>query len=92
MAHGVSEPPPTTPLSFFCSLLRAREAAPGTSWPKMEPPPIRKNDKICPWEHFGRFLIILGRSLANRKHMFFSTGAEIDNIRPGLEAPEACWA
>ena len=80
MAHGVSDPAPTAPLSFLCLLIRARKAAPGTSWPKMAPLTIRQNDKIGPWAHFGRFLIIFGRFLADRKNMFFSTGAQIDNI------------
>ena len=66
MAHGVSDPPPTAPLSFFCLLVRAREAAPGTSWPKMELLAIRQNDKIGRWAHFDRFLIIFARFWADR--------------------------
>ena len=80
MAHGVSDPPPTAPLSRFSLLVRVREAAPGTSWPKKTPLSIRQNDKIAPWAHSGRFWIIFISFVADRKNMFFPTGAKIYNI------------
>ena len=48
-AHCVSDHPPAAPLSIFSLPVRAREAAPGTSWPKMRHLPLPWSVQIDPW-------------------------------------------
>ena len=61
----------------FSSLVRAREAAPGTllaqNGPPDDPLPITRSAKIDPWARLGRFWSIFGRSKRDLKINDFST-------------------
>ena len=63
---------PTNCSSIFISLLvRAREASPGTSSPKMHPGQTGRSTKIGHWPPRGRFLWVFHRFWAARKNMVF---------------------